>query len=246
MVKNIKLIIEYDGTNYSGWQSQKGRFRTLQETIENIIKEITEEDIELIGCSRTDAGVHAKGFVANFLTNSRIPGDKFKYAINSRLPEDIIILNSDEVDLEFHSRYSCISKRYIYKILNTEWPSPINRYYTYHVQKKLNVLDMNEAARYFQGTHDFSSFKNIGSSVKTSVRTIIESKVYMDDEMICFSITGNGFLYNMVRIITGTLIEVGMGKRKPEDMSVILSAKDRNMAGKSVPPTGLYLDRVFY
>lgn len=246
MAKNIKLIIEYDGTNYSGWQSQKGRFMTLHETIENAIRQIVKEDIELIGCSRTDAGVHAKGFVANFLTNSRIPGDKFKYAINSILPEDIVIIDSEEVDLEFHSRYSCISKRYIYKILNTEWPSPINRYYTYHVKDKLNANDMNEAAKYFEGTYDFSSFKNVGSSVKTSVRTIMESKVYKEEEIIYFSVTGNGFLYNMVRIMTGTLIEVGMGKRKPQDISTILEAKDRKLAGKSVPPTGLYLDRVFY
>lgn len=246
MIRNIKLIIEYDGTNYSGWQSQKGRFVTLQETIENAIKEIVKEDIELIGCSRTDAGVHAKGFVANFLTNSKIPGDKFKYAINDRLPEDIVIINSQEVDLEFHSRYSCKSKRYIYKILNTEWPSPINRYYTYHIKNKLNINEMNEAAKHFEGTHDFSSFKNIGSSVKTSVRTIFESKVYKDNDIIYISITGDGFLYNMVRIITGTLIEVGIGKRKPQDINYILQAKDRKMAGISVPPTGLFLDRVFY
>lgn len=246
MVRNIKLIIEYDGTNYSGWQKQNNGSRTLQQTIENSIKEITKEDIELIGCSRTDAGVHARGFVANFLTSSRVPSDKFKYAINSKLPDDIIILDSNEVDLEFHSRYNCKSKRYIYKLLNRQWPSPIERNYTYHIKDALNITDMDEAARYFIGTHDFSSFKNVGSSVKTSVRTIIESKVYKQDEIVCFSITGDGFLYNMVRIITGTLIEVGIGKRSPKDIKVILDAKDRQRAGRLVPAMGLYLDRVFY
>lgn len=246
MNRNIKLLIEYDGTNYSGWQKQKINSNTIQEAIERSIKKITKEDLELIGCSRTDAGVHAKGFVANFFTSSNISGEKFKYAINSKLPEDIIIIDSEEVDLQFHSRYSCKSKRYIYKILNRQLPSPIERNYTHHVSKELDIISMNEAAKYFIGTHDFTSFKNIGSSVKTSVRTIMDAQVFKQGENIIFSITGDGFLYNMIRIITGTLIQVGMGKKNPQDIIDILAAKDRQKAGKAAPAKGLYLDKVFY
>lgn len=246
-MKNIKLLIEYDGTNYSGWQKQiNSNIRTIQGTIEECLNEITGEEIDLIGCSRTDAGVHAKGFVANFNTESRIPGDKFKYVINRLLPEDIIISDSQEIDMNFHARYSCIGKRYIFKILNREWPSPVLRNYTYHFKGKLDVESMNKAAQYLIGKHDFTSFKSSGSSVKSSVRTIMDAELYSVEDLVVFGISGDGFLYNMVRIIVGTLIEVGIGKRAPEDIITILEAKDRRKAGASAPARGLYLDEVFY
>ncbi|WP_027625110.1 tRNA pseudouridine(38-40) synthase TruA [Clostridium lundense] len=246
-MKNIKLLVEYDGTDYSGWQKQAGNnIRTIQGTIEGCLNEITGEKIAVIGCSRTDAGVHAKGFVANFNTDSKIPGDKFKYVINRLLPDDIIIQDSQEVDKNFHARYNCIGKRYIYNILNKEWPSPILRNYTYHYKNKLDIESMNKAAQYLIGKHDFTSFKSSGSSVKTSVRTIIDAKLYSVEDLVVFSILGDGFLYNMVRIIVGTLIEVGIGKKKPEDIITILEAKNRQKAGASAPARGLCLDEVFY
>lgn len=246
-MKNIKLLVEYDGTNYSGWQKQpSSNIRTIQGTVEKCLNKITGEKVEVIGCSRTDAGVHAKGFVANFNIDSKIPGDKFKYVINRLLPEDIIIKDSQEVDVNFHARYSCIGKRYIYNILNKEWPSPIVRNYTYHFRNKLDVESMNKAAQYLIGKHDFTSFKSSGSSVKTSVRTIVDAKLYSVEDLVVFSILGDGFLYNMVRIIVGTLIEVGIGKKKPEDIITILEAKDRRKAGVAAPARGLCLDKVFY
>ncbi|KAJ52258.1 tRNA pseudouridine38-40 synthase [Clostridium tetanomorphum] len=246
-MKNIKLLIEYDGTNYSGWQKQKmENIKTIQGTIENSISNIIEENTEIIGCSRTDAGVHAKGFVANFKTNSRIPSEKFKYAINNLLPEDIVILDSKEVDLDFHSRYSCIGKRYIYKILNRENASPILRNYSYHIKKSLDIDRMYKASKYFIGRHDFSAFKSSGSNVQSSIRTIIDTEIYRKDDLLIFAVSGDGFLYNMVRIIVGTLIEVGIGKRESDDIVAILESKDRKKAGPCVPPMGLYLDKVFY
>ncbi|PRR80522.1 tRNA pseudouridine synthase A [Clostridium liquoris] len=246
-MKNIKLLIEYDGTNYSGWQKQiNNNVSTIQGTIEQCLSKVTGEKVEVIGCSRTDAGVHAKGFVANFITESRIPSDKFKYAINRVLPEDIVIIDSKEENINFHARYCCIGKRYIYKILNRQWKSPILRNYAYHFKDKLDVESMNKAAQYLIGKHDFTSFKSSGSSVRSSVRTIMDAKVYAVEDLVIFIISGDGFLYNMVRIIVGTLIEVGIGKKKPEDIVSILEAKDRQKAGASAPARGLYLDEVFY
>lgn len=247
MKRNIKLLIEYDGSMYSGWQIQnKQENKTIQGTIQKCIGQLTKEDINLIGCSRTDAGVHAKGFIANFFTCSNIPASKFKYAINNKLPDDIAILNSEEVDENFHSRYNCLGKRYIYNILNRESPSPIMRNYTYHYKHKLNIDDMNEGCKYILGKHDFSAFKSSASNVKDSVRVIEDIRVITQGDFVTIQVTGNGFLYNMVRIIVGTLLDVGIGKKSPIDIKYIIESKDRNKAGKTVPAQGLYLDKVFY
>jgi tRNA pseudouridine38-40 synthase len=244
-VRNIKLIIEYDGTNYAGWQRQPHAI-TIQGEIERAIEEITGEETQITGSSRTDAGVHAKGYVANFYTNSKIVIEKFTGAINSRLPLDIVILHSFDVSEEFHSRYNSIGKRYSYSILNRYEAVAVGRNYLYHHKWTLDTKAMKEAAEYFIGTHDFSAFKNLGSSAKTSVRTITELHIVKDEDLIKIYIAADGFLYNMVRIIVGSLIRVGEGKIKPSEIKDIIESKQRAKAGKSVPPGGLCLEEVFY
>lgn len=244
-MRNIKLTIEYDGTNYLGWQRQKVG-NTIQGTLEEAIEVLTNETVETIGSSRTDAGVHAKGFVANFKTSSKIPADKYREAINHKLPDDIVILKSEEVDEEFHARYNAMGKTYSYSILNREVPSAINRNYVYHVKRRLDIEAMREACKYFIGTHDFASFKSSGSSVKTTVRTISELYLEEQEDTIKIYVTGDGFLYNMVRIIVGTLIMVGFNKIKPNEIENIIKEKDREKAGICVPAKGLVLERVYY
>lgn len=244
-MRNIKLTLEYDGTNYLGWQKQKIG-TTIQGTLEKAITDLTNEEVEVTGSSRTDAGVHAKGFVANFKTSSRIPADKFREAINHKLPDDIVILKSEEVEEEFHARYNARGKTYSYSILNRDVPSPINRNYLYHLKRKLDVNAMKEACEYFIGTYDFSAFKTSGSSVKTTVRTITELYIEEKDNIIKIYVTGDGFLYNMVRIIVGTLIMVGSNKIDSNEIKKIIDSKQREKAGICVPATGLVLEKVYY
>lgn len=244
-MRNIKLTIEYDGTSYGGWQKQKNN-RTIQQCIEEAIKLLTGEDVELIGSSRTDAGVHAKGMIANFITNSQIPADKFREAINTKLPDDIGIIKSEEVDKNFHSRYDSKGKTYCYTLVNRYEKVCIGRNYVYQVRDELNYNLMKEAAKYFLGKHDFKAFKTNGSSVKTSVRTINGLELELKGDVIKIFVSADGFLYNMVRIIVGTLIEVGKGKIKPEDIESIIKNGDRSKAGPCVPPNGLVLEKVFY
>lgn len=244
-MKNIKLIIEYDGTNYAGWQKQKNAV-TIQQKLEESILKLTGESVEIIGSSRTDAGVHAKGFVANFKTESSIPARSFREALNSKLPKDIVILESEEVPLDFHARYSSIGKLYSYTIINRVQPLAIGRDYVYHYKKQLNFEAMKEACEYFIGKHDFSAFKSTGSSVKTSIRTVKRAFLNKDDYKLIFYVEADGFLYNMVRIMVGTLIDVGIGKIRPEDIKAIIQSKDRNRAGKTVPASGLCLEFVYY
>ncbi|MBU3108625.1 tRNA pseudouridine(38-40) synthase TruA [Clostridium gasigenes] len=244
-MRNIKLLIEYDGTDYFGWQKQK-LGTTVQGTIEIAIKKVTGEDVKLIGSSRTDSGVHARGYVANFKTNSSIPGNRFKEAINTKLPDDIVILNSLEVMEEFHARYNSKGKTYTYTVLNSEIPSAIGRSYSYHVRGKINIEKMRETCKYFIGTHDFKAFKSDGSSVKTTIRTISDLHIEINNNKIKFFITGDGFLYNMVRIIVGTLLQVGRGTKLPIDIKTIIDNQDRKGAGMCVPALGLVLEEVFY
>lgn len=244
-MKNIKLTLEYDGTNYQGWQKQKIG-ETIQGTLERAIEELIKEVVEVTGSSRTDSGVHAKGFIANFKTESTIPSNKFKEALNYRLPEDIVILKSEEVSNDFHSRYSAKGKTYSYSIINRDVPSAIYRNYYYHVKKKLNTKAMEEACKYFIGTHDFNAFKSSGGSVKTTVRTITDLHIEHNEDIIKIYVTGDGFLYNMVRIIVGTLIMVGNNKVKPCEIKEIIDSKDRKKAGICVPANGLILEEVYY
>ena len=244
-MKNIKLTIEYDGTNYYGWQKQSDKV-TIQGVLEEAVRNLTKEENEVIGCSRTDSGVHAMGFVATFKTNSTVPPHKFREAINYRLPDDIVVIKSEEVEEEFHPRYLAKGKTYEYTIYNNLVPTALNRTFAYHYKYPLDIELMKEACKYFKGTHDFKAFRSEGSSVKTTVRTIYDVDIKKSEDFIKISVSGDGFLYNMVRIIVGTLINVGRGKIKPEDIEKIIVNKDRKAAGDCVPARGLKLKEVYY
>ena len=244
-MRNIKLTIEYDGKDFNGWQKQPKKLN-IQGEIERAISEITGEEMELIASGRTDAGVHALAQVANFKTNSNIPVEKWPLALNTKLKRSIRIINAEEVDERFHSRYNCKKKTYRYIINNSKYGTAIYRNLEYNFSENLDVEKMNEAAQFFIGEHDFKGFKASGTSSKSSVRTIYEAKVFKNGNRIIIELTGNGFLYNMVRIIAGTLIDVGTGKIKPEEIEDIINSGDRTRAGKTLPPNGLYLVKVEY
>ena len=244
-MRNIKLTIEYDGKCYNGWQKQPDKLN-IQGEIEKAIYNITQEEVDLIGSGRTDAGVHALGQVANFKTNSALPIEKLALAINSQLKSSIIIKKAEEVDERFHSRYTAKQKTYRYIINNSKTGTAIYRNLEYCFPVKLNVEKMVEAAKYFEGEHDFKAFKSSGTSGKNSVRTIYKAEVRQDGERIIIELTGNGFLYNMVRIISGTLLDVGLGKIEPNEIPDIIEKKERTKAGKTLPAHGLYLVKVQY
>ena len=245
MANIATFTIEYDGKDFNGWQKQPTKLN-IQGTIEQAIKQITGEDIELNASGRTDAGVHALGQVANFKTNSKIPIEKFAIAINSKLKRSIVIKRAEEVDERFHSRLSCKRKTYRYIINNSQEGTAIYRNLETHIPQKLDVEKMQKAVKYFEGEHDFKAFKASGTSSKSSVRTIYKANVYQENEKIFIELTGNGFLYNMVRIIAGTLVDVGLGKIEPEEIPKIIQEGKRENAGKTLPPNGLYLVKVMY
>ena len=245
MMRYIKLTIEYDGKEYHGWQKQPNR-PNIQGEIEKAIETITGEKVELIGSGRTDAGVHAFAQVANFKIENNFPIEKMAIAINSQLKKSIRIQKAEEVSEEFHSRYHCHRKTYAYIIDNSEQGSAIYRNLTYHVPQTLDIEAMQKGVQLLVGEHDFSSFKSSGTSSKSSIRTIYEAKILKEQERVVIQLTGNGFLYNMVRIISGTLLEIGLGEKRPEEMKEILEAKDRQKAGKTLPAHGLFLMNVEY
>ncbi len=244
---NIKILIEYDGTGYHGWQRQKNAL-SIQEVLEDAISSITRETIKIIGAGRTDARVHAIGQVANFRSNTKIPIEKLPYAINSRLPNDIAVKDAKIVPEDFHARFSAKSKIYIYRIYNAPFPSPLLRNYTYFFPLDLDINAISKALPFFVGTHDFAAFMASGSDVKSTVRNIerLEAHKRQDLDLIEFEIQANGFLYNMVRIIAGTLLEVGLGKIKPGEINSIIKSKRRENAGRTLPPQGLCLREVIY
>lgn len=244
-MKRIKLTIAYDGTNYCGWQVQPNGI-TVEEVVNKALKKLTGEDIQVIGASRTDSGVHALGNVAVFDTHTTILPERISYALNQRLPEDIVIVKSEEVAEDFHPRYCDCSKTYEYHILNTRIPIPTKRLTNYFVSYDLDVEKMRKAAGYLIGEHDFVSFCNVRTDVEDTVRTVTELEILKDGEEITIRISGNGFLYNMVRIIVGTLIRVGRGFYEPEKVKEILEAKDRKAAGVTAPPHGLILAEIRY
>ena len=244
-VKRVKLVVAYDGTNYCGWQVQPNGI-TIEGVLNRELSKLLKEDIVVIGASRTDSGVHSYGNVAVFDTNARMPAEKISYALNQRLPEDIVVQNSCEVPPDWHPRHCNSRKTYEYRILNREFPMPQRRLDTWFVYRKLNIPAMCEAARRFEGTHDFKSFCSVNTAVEDTTRTIYSCELKQDGEVLTIRITGSGFLYNMVRIMVGTLLRVAQGKFQPEDIPHILEAKNRKMAGPTAPPCGLYLNRVFY
>lgn len=244
-MKNIKLTIEYNGKDFNGWQKQPTKLN-IQGEIERAIEEITGEQVDLIASGRTDAGVHAFKQIANFKTNSEFDVNKYPIALNSKLKQSIRIKKAEEVEERFHSRYNCKQKTYRYIINNSEYGSAIYKNLEYHIPNKLDVEKMQEAVKYFEGEHDFKAFKASGTSSKSSIRTIYKAEVKKDEEKIIIELTGNGFLYNMVRIISGTLVDVGLGKIKPEEIKEIIDSKDRTRAGKTLPPYALYLVKVEY
>lgn len=229
-----------------GWQKQPDKLN-IQGTIEKAIETITKEQVDLMASGRTDRGVHALGQVANFKTNSDLPIEKMAVAINANLKKSIRILSAEEVDENFHSRLTCKRKTYRYIINNSKYGTAIYRNLETHIPIKLDVEKMKEAVKYFEGEHDFSAFKASGTSSKSSVRTIYKTEVkQMPEDRIYIELTGNGFLYNMVRIIAGTLVEVGMEKIEPKEIENIIKSKKRENAGKTLPPEGLYLVKVEY
>ena len=242
-MKRVKLVVAYDGTNYHGWQVQDNGI-TIEEVLNRTISELVQEDIKVIGASRTDAGVHACGNVAVFDTESRIPGDKFSFALNQRLPEDIRIQESCEVHADFHPRYADTVKTYEYNILNRRFELPSKRLYAAFCYYPMDIERMNQAAAYLVGEHDFKSFCSAGAQVQTTVRTIYAVNVTKEDDMVHIRITGNGFLYNMVRIIAGTLMQVGTGLT--EQVKEILEARDRSKAGPTAVAKGLTLVEIRY
>ncbi|EMS73849.1 tRNA pseudouridine(38-40) synthase TruA [Ruminiclostridium cellobioparum] len=245
-MRNIKLIIEYDGTNYHGWQIQKNAV-TIQEHVEKALRQLLGVQTGVTGCSRTDVGVHAYGQVAHFFTDSTIPGEKFSYALNNLLPRDIVVQKSEEVPEDFHSRYSSKGKKYRYLICNSAHQSALMRNRACHVRPELDFEQMRKAAAHFVGEHDFAAFQATGGQVRSTVREIYSMNVSRkEDKLIELEVSGNGFLYNMIRIIAGTLIYVGMGKLRESDIPGIIGGLDRTNAGKTAPAQGLYLMEIYY
>lgn len=240
--KRVRLTVAYDGTNYHGWQIQNNGI-TIESELNRCLTALLGEKIAVIGASRTDAGVHALGNIAVFDTNSRMPAEKISYALNARLPEDIRIQKSEEVADDWHPRYVQSRKTYEYRIYRGEFAMPVKRLYSLFCYHKLDVDKMREAAKYLEGEHDFKSFCQVGAQVESTIRTIYQVDVREEDSDIVIRVCGNGFLYNMVRIIAGTLMEVGQGKRCPEDMQRILEAADRSAAGPTAPAHALLLYR---
>lgn len=237
-MKRVKMIVAYDGTNYKGWQVQPNGI-TIEEVLNQNLTKLLGEEIVVTGASRTDSGVHSLGNVAIFDTNTRMPADKISFALNQRLPADIVVQGSCEVPSDWHPRYQNSRKTYEYRILNRTFRMPTRRLDTYFYHHPLDVEKMREAASYLVGEHDFKSFCAIGAQVKTTVRTIYSCDVIKENDIISIRVTGNGFLYNMVRIIAGTLVRVGGGELQPEQIPEILAALDRSAAGPTAPAHGL-------
>lgn len=244
--RNIKLMIAYDGTRYNGWQKQGNTDNTIQGKIERILSNFLEEDIELHGSGRTDAGVHAKAQVANFHTSADYSLEDISAVLTMYLPNDIAVYHMEEVSPRFHSRLNATSKCYHYRIWNSGIPNVFEHRYLDMVEQHLDVEKMREAAKKLEGTHDFRTFCSNKRMKKSTVRTIFSIEIEQDREEITLKFTGNGFLYNMVRILTGTLIEVGLGKRQPEEMEALIAAKNREEAGFTAPAQGLCLKSVSY
>lgn len=244
-MRRIKLIVAYDGTNYCGWQIQPNGI-TVEEVLNKALCKLTSEQITIIGASRTDSGVHALGNVAVFDTESRIPAERFAYALNQKLPDDVVIVSSEEVPGNWHPRYQNSRKVYEYHICNSEVPIPTRRLYQSFVSYKLDVDRMRTGAAYLLGEHDFAGFCCIRTNAKSTVRTIYQLDVKQNGDEVVIHVEGNGFLYNMVRIIAGVLIRVGRGYYEPEKVKELLDGKERTKEAITAPPQGLFLVEIQY
>lgn len=244
-MQRVKCIISYDGTFFSGYQVQVDK-RTVQSELEKALAVMHKRDVKVIASGRTDAGVHAYGQVIHFDTNLKIPAFNWVKAMNAMLPDDISVLSAEYVSESFHARYGATGKQYRYVMDLSKIRNPLKRNYTYHYPYPINVDMIKEAIPYVVGTHDFTSFSAVRTDVKDKVRTIHHIECIQDGDELTFIYEGNGFLYNMVRILTGTFIEVGIGKRKPEDLQGIIDSRNRAAAGKTAPAQGLYLWEVYY
>lgn len=245
-MRNLKMSIQYDGSKYKGWQKQKSDALTIQDKIESVLSKMTGEDIQVIGCGRTDAGVHAENYVANFHTDCQFKIETMMDYLYQFLPEDIVVKSMKDTSERFHARYNVKSKTYVYRINNNKFRNVFNRKYVYHTDEKLDLNEMRNAAEVLIGTHDFQSFTSLKPNTKSTVRTINHIKITEDNGIIEIEVNGNGFLLNMVRIITGTLLEVGKGELKPKDVKRILGEKKRSEAGPIAQAKGLTLKDVQY
>ncbi len=245
-MRYFKCILEYDGTNYSGWQRQNNTHKTVQEKVESALTIISKKSISVLASSRTDAGVHAYGQVIGFKMDNNIPINKLSVAMNCLLPKDIRIISAEEVDLNFHPRFQAKGKIYHYLIEICKIQSVFRRFYAYQLLFELDIDAMRKSSEYLIGTHDFSSFRATGCSAKSPVRNLKRIEIFKENDSIRFEFEGEGFLYNMVRILTGTLVYTGLGKFTPEQVDEVLEARDRTLAGPTVPAHGLYLMQIFY
>ena len=244
----ILMTIAYDGTNYSGWQKQKSpEVLTVEGELEKALRKLFRDpELECIGASRTDAGVHALGQRAVIDVETTIPAEKLPLAIRSFLPPDIVVTKAEEVSADFHPRYDCVKKTYEYCFWNAPVKNPKERLYSSHVLRPLDLEKMNEGAKGLIGKHDFQAFCAAGSSVTSTVRTVFDCHAERQGEKVCIYVTGDGFLYNMVRIIAGTLMAVGVGKISPESVAEIVESRDRRRAGQTAEPQGLTLQKIYY
>lgn len=245
-MRNLKMTISYDGFKYKGWQKQKETDLTIQGKIEAVLSKMTGEAIQIVGCGRTDSGVHAENYIANFHTKSTFTTETILDYLYEFLPEDIGVKSIEEVPERFHARYNVKSKTYVYRINNKKFRDVFNRKYTYHLAEKLDLSEMRRATEVLIGSHDFQSFTNIKNSDKSTIRTINYINIIEKDGLLDIEVNGNGFLWNMVRIIVGTLIEVGKGNLKPIEVEKILSEKKRWEAGPLAQAKGLFLRDVRY
>lgn len=244
-MKNIALRLRYDGSSYHGWQVQKNAI-TVAQTMEEALAKVCGERVKLTGCGRTDAGVHALRYCANFHSDCTVPVDRIPLAVNSRLPDDIAVVDAVEVPDDFNAIGSCVKKEYVYKILNSRIPDPFLADRVCFYPQRLDISLMQAAARAFEGTHDFKAVRSEGTQTKTTVRTVYWCRAEKDGDLITVSICANGFLYNMCRAMVGTMVYASYGKLIPEEIPALLEKRDRRLTGPTMPPQGLYLNRVWY
>ena len=244
-MRNIALRLSYDGSAYHGWQVQKNEI-SVAETLETALTKICGHPVKTVGCGRTDAGVHALRYCANFRTDCRIPIDRFPLAVNSRLPGDVSVSDAVEAPEDFNAIGSCLKKEYIYRILNSAVPDPFLQKRACFYPQRLDLSLMQQAARAFEGTHDFKAVRSLGTETKTTVRTVYWCRAEKEGDLITISICADGFLYNMCRAMVGTMVYASYGKLLPEEIPQLLQIGDRRLTGPTMPPQGLYLNRVWY